>query len=151
MSPFDRPIAFERVKDDKGDNFVVQWPKPVAFTGGERRSTMCFNVGTLGEDEARRQAREYFADVFADATLELSPFMGGVPRSCGPVRSPDERGLVYHGRERREFMVYGFPPVKTKKWPVVAWGSRADAFLAIEEICGNCEVVSNLDNGVKYV
>ena len=58
---------------------------------------MWFNVRALGNDEARRQAWEYFAGVFADATRALCQFRGGVPHTSGLVGEPDENGLVYCG------------------------------------------------------
>ena len=83
---------------------------------------MWFNVSSLGEEEARRQAWLYFMDAYAQAAVGLSPFRAGVPNDFGPVSAvADERGLVYHGRERRTFSVFADPPRAQKRFPVVSW------------------------------
>ena len=84
------------------------------------QSTMLFNVGSLGEGEARRQAWLYFMDAYAQAAVGLSPFLAGVPNDFGLVCDvADERGFVYHGRERT-FSVYSDPPPAVKRFPVVS-------------------------------
>ena len=117
-----------------GNNFVVRWPKPIRFTDGRMRSTMWFNVSGLGEAETRRQAWLYLMDAYCQAAVGLSPFRAGVPHNFGPVSEvADERGLVYHGRERRTSSVYSDLLPTTKRCLVVSWGPREDTFCAGRE------------------
>ena len=46
---------------------------------------MWFNVSSLGEDEALRQAWLSFMDAYAQSAVRLSPFRAGVPNDFGPV------------------------------------------------------------------
>ena len=62
----DWPCMFQKIFDDRGRNFVVRWRSPVLFTDGERRRSLWFNVSELGEEEAERQAWEYFNARFLD-------------------------------------------------------------------------------------
>ena len=67
------PIAFEEVRDDRGHNFVVRWDGPVEFTDGESRRSLWFNVGALGEAEARRQAWSYFDEMYVARAQVVGP------------------------------------------------------------------------------
>ena len=130
---------------------MVRWPKPIKFTDGRKRSTMRFNVSSLGEAEARRQAWLYSMHAYGQVAVRLSPFRAGVPNDFGPVSEvADERGLVDHGRERKTFSTYSDPPPATKRFPVVSWDPREDTSMPAENFCGNYEVVAYQADRVVY-
>ena len=112
---------------------------------------MWFNLSHLGEVEARRKAWLHFMDAYAQAAVVLSPFRAGVPKDFGPVSEvADERGLAYHGRERRTCSVYSDPPPTTKRFSVVSWDPRQDTFALAENLCGNYEVLAYQADRVVY-
>ena len=83
--------------------------------------------------------------------MGLSPFPAVVPNDFGPVSAvADERGLAYHGRERRTFSVFADPPRAQKRFPVVSWGPREDTFVPAESFCGNCEAIADHDDRIVY-
>ena len=61
-------------------------------------------------------------DAYVRAAVGLFPFNAGIPNGLGPVSEvADKMMLVYHGRDRGVFSVFGDPPPASKRFPVVNW------------------------------
>ena len=122
------PIAFEEVRDDRGHNFVVRWDGPAEFTDGESRRSLWFNVGALGEAEARRQAWSYFDEMYvARAQVVGTPSAYG-GRAFGPLGEQDDGGRRYHGGPTKMFVVWKTPKEGSPKLKVTVWDPREDTF-----------------------
>ena len=99
----------EHVKDERGENYVVRWSRPVEFTDWSRKRSVWFGVSQLGDVEARRRAWDSSAWYLAYARG------GGEGRSqrFGPISHEhvDEgRGemIRYHGNQNHEFVVHNW-------------------------------------------
>jgi hypothetical protein len=139
--PRSAPSVLARITDNRGDTYVVRWNDPVEFSDGENRRSVWFNIRTLGQEDALRQAWQYFdsrcvalAQVHGSDAGSLS---GALPGRFGPCGSPGPDGKIYHGSGLdHEFLVhsqYEEPRRIVDSLLVVLWDPASDAFCRPEE------------------
>jgi hypothetical protein len=149
VNRLDNPVVLERVKDARGHNFVIRWPKQVAFTNGEQKKSIWVSVGSYGEEAALEAAWNYFS----------ARYRGLLPRSGGPsvpeleryrgVLGPvEEHGKQYHGDRNHQFTCWPFGKPFDKRFSIVGWGATQDSVDGPELFCGHFEL-RNAEGGGK--
>ena len=74
---------------------------------------MWYNVGKLGEAEARRQACSYFMDAYAQASVGLPPFRAGPVSSAEDLQR--QGGQCARGKAGGGD---GWRPAEVRDWPL---------------------------------
>ena len=149
----------ERVKNDRGYNYVVRFPEKIRFEGEEKpKASVWFNVnheGTPGE--AKEAAWQYFKEVnvmFAQQHRDRS--WSGVPGGFGPLKKDPSGEKWFHGSdEAHEFLVVRKPfgdavhpgnKILIRNWD--PWEHTAEEHYSF---CGNARHVEYKDGADRYV
>ena len=151
------PVVLARVTDDRGDNYVVRWNGNVEVSDGESRRSVWFNIRTLGQDEALRQAWQYFDSRYLAMAqahgASGAPPVGASSGRFGPCGPPEPDGKLYHGTSpEHEFLVHGKyeePRRIDNALRVVVWDPISDTFCGAEEFCGHCAYVGMTARGSR--
>ena len=150
--------SLERVRDDRGFNFVIRFFFPVKFPGEARpKSTVWFNVNhETTEGDAEDASWEYFKEVQRRyAQQARSSVASGMGDGFGPLGTRQADGKYYHGSEdehrfrvvRRPF-VDGTHPSRALK--MRSWEPREDTAAEPERFCGNHRHVEYVDGHDVY-
>ena len=151
------PVVMARVTDDRGDNYAVRRNGNVEFSDGASRRSVWFNIRTLGQDDALRQAWQYFDGRYLAMAqahgASGAPSVGVSPGRFGPCGPPEADGKVYHGTgSEHEFLVHGKyeePRRIDNALRVVIWDPLSDTFCSAEEFCGHCTYVGMTARGSR--
>ena len=96
------PKKVRHVKDDRGENFVVYFPRPVKCKDGVTRASVWLRCSELGHGRAKTAVLGYLVR----SVQEPDPHAGGM----GPVQERDDL-VAYHGDPRNaEFTVHDVGP-----------------------------------------
>ena len=154
INALDLPIVFRGQKNRGASVYVLEWKSLVPLSDGKKRRVVTFNRDSLGDEEARRQAWEFWKRCYRQAAASGSRLAKGPTGPFGPLGEAVE-GARYHGTgDNHEFRtVPGFGrdnPVNMVS--ARRWNAHSETFERPEEFCGHCEVVGEADasRGILY-